>query len=202
MGPSPDMSTFFAPVLKVGAVSAASVAVSSPAPQGSLMSFEYSVIRSARATKHLCQAMLSSAAALAIQAQVSDMNVVCPACFKRYPSRTQALRQLSSSAKCASYPEVCEELAADEVLALDAAEAEVLRTKAADDTTDCCAIRSRPTLRGPLPREFRACYKGRPRVALIQVPYHRCPAEHFKLCTLDIHLEVRVRVRVRVGVRV
>ena len=78
MGPSPDMSTLFAPQLKVGAVSAASVAVASSAPQDVLVPFEYSVLRAAKATKHLRQAMLSSSAATALQAQVSGMQVVCP----------------------------------------------------------------------------------------------------------------------------
>ena len=79
MGPSPNMSTLFDPQVKVGAVSAVSVAVSSSAPQGTLVPFEYSVIKAVKATKHLRHAMLSSAAAKAIQTQVKDMLVVCPA---------------------------------------------------------------------------------------------------------------------------
>ena len=78
MGPSPSMSTLFDPQVKVGAVTAASVAVSNVAPQGVLVPFEYSVIKAVNATKHLRQAMLSSSAAQAIQDQVKDMRALCP----------------------------------------------------------------------------------------------------------------------------
>ena len=79
MGPSLDMSTLFAPDIKVGAVSAASVAVTASAPHSTLVPYEYSVLQAAKATRHLRQEMLSSPAAMAIQAQVSDMQVICPA---------------------------------------------------------------------------------------------------------------------------
>ena len=107
----------------------------------------------------------------------------CPACFRRYPTRTQALRHMSGSTKCASYPDLCEEIPPDEVIALDAAETEVLRIKVAGGSVDCCALRSLPTLQGPLMLAYEACYKGRPRVPLVEMPDHNCPAEHFGLCT-------------------
>ena len=79
MGPCSSMSTLFSPQVQVGAVSAASVAVSTPAPTGDLIPFEYAVQRAARSTRHLRSLMLSSEAALAIQAQVDGMKALSPA---------------------------------------------------------------------------------------------------------------------------
>ena len=75
------MSTLFSPhcQVQVGAVSAASVAVSASAPKSDLIPFEYAVQRAARATRHLRALMLSSEAALTIQAQVDGMKALCPA---------------------------------------------------------------------------------------------------------------------------
>ena len=81
MGPSRSMSVLFSPEVKVGATSAASVAVSASAPENALISFEYVVSRAARSTKHLRAAMMSSDAARVIQAQVDGMDLLCPAAF-------------------------------------------------------------------------------------------------------------------------
>ena len=53
MGPCASMSTLFAPEVKVGAVSAASVAVSASAPPSELIPYEYAVQRASQSTRHL-----------------------------------------------------------------------------------------------------------------------------------------------------
>ena len=111
-----------------------------------------------------------------------DPTNTCPACFRRYPTRTQALRPMSCSEKCARYTEVCEEVDPDEVMILDDAENSRLRQLANSGATDCCALRSLPTLQGPLIHAFKDCYKGRPRSFPIEPPYRVCPAEHLKVC--------------------
>ena len=52
IGPCSSMSTLFSPQVQVGAVSAASVAVSTSAPTSDLIPFEYAVQRTARSTRH------------------------------------------------------------------------------------------------------------------------------------------------------
>ena len=53
MVPSQSMPVLFSPEVQVGAVSAASVAVSVSAPEDALIPFEYAVSRAATSTKHL-----------------------------------------------------------------------------------------------------------------------------------------------------
>lgn len=112
-----------------------------------------------------------------------DSSNTCPACHRRYPTRTQALRHMSGSTKCASYSTVCEEVQQMEVERLDAAETERLQKVAASGVSDCCALRSLSTLAGPLLECFEPCYKGRPRTALVEQQYDMCPAEFFQACS-------------------
>ena len=111
-----------------------------------------------------------------------DASNTCPACHRRYPTRTQALRHMSGATKCASYSTVCEEAQQTEVERLDAAETERLQKVAASGVADCCALRSLCTLAGPLLECFEQCYKGRPRTALVEPKYEVCPAEFFQAC--------------------
>ena len=46
---------------------------------------------------------------------------------------------------------------------LEEAEDERMKKFRADGSYDCCALRTEPTLHGPLRREYVHCFKGRPR---------------------------------------
>lgn len=111
-----------------------------------------------------------------------DAGNTCPACFRRYPTRTQTLRHMSGSAKCASYSLECEEVSQAEVKRLDAAETERLEKVAMSGVNDCCALRSLPTRAGPLLELFEQCYKGRPRTVLSEAKFTNCPAEFYQTC--------------------
>ena len=106
----------------------------------------------------------------------------CPACQRRYPSRTQAIRHMCSSKKCASFPIYCQELPTDEVEALDEAETAVVREALASGVKDCCALKSLPTVLGPLPEAFIACYKGRPKYPLEEAVFQQYPSDHLSPC--------------------
>ena len=107
----------------------------------------------------------------------------CPACMHRYPTRTQTLRHMCSSAKCSGYAELCDEVHPDEVEMLDSAETLRLQALASKGVKDCCALRTLSTCQGPLRKEFQQCFKGRPRYK-VEVPvYEKCPAEHFQSCS-------------------
>ena len=89
--------------------------------------------------------------------------VNCPACFRIYPTRTQAIRHLYSAPKCKGYDQLCVELPEDMVNELDTMETKRLQKAAASNAYDTCNLRCAENLCGPLRKEFVQCYKGRPK---------------------------------------
>ena len=93
-----------------------------------------------------------------------DERNVCPACLRRFMTRTQALRHLHLSTKCADFHVHCTPVP-DEI-ACDLDDKETKRLKSIRHTTSffTCAVRHLPTIIGPLPKAFIHCFKGRPRI--------------------------------------
>ena len=56
-----------------------------------------------------------------------------------------------------------EEVDPEVIAELEEAEEERLRQFKADGSFDCCALRTEPTMQGPLRLEYVHCFKGRPR---------------------------------------
>ena len=73
------------------------------------------------------------------------------------------MRHLHLCKKCAGYSEFMDELDPEVIKELEEAEDERVRQFRADGSFDCCALRSEPTIQGPLRLEYVHCFKGRPR---------------------------------------
>ena len=92
----------------------------------------------------------------------ADASNSCPACLRRYPTRTQLIRHMYNAKKCSAYPDHCVAVPVEEVARLDAEEtARILRVAKAS-AYESCRPRRLENVRGPLLQVFKDCYKGRP----------------------------------------
>ena len=111
-----------------------------------------------------------------------DDSNMCPSCFRRFPSRTQALKHMSVSKRCAGYAEFTDVLETKIVNALDIAEDERLKGTRSSGTHDTCQISHLQTLQGPFRKQHAACFKSRPRYKVVDSTFTNCQADHFAPC--------------------
>ena len=109
----------------------------------------------------------------------------CPVCLRRYPTRTQAVRHLTSSTKCAGYHLHADSLEAAERTKLELVDTlrEAQEKKHGAPPTK---LRTLMCVSGPLKFEFAHCYEMRPRYDVEDDDIEddgTCPASSLAVCT-------------------
>ena len=89
-------------------------------------------------------------------------EIFCPACMRRYPTRSQAVEHLSKSKKCSSYQLYCGMVEPEVVEQLDRQEGVRIKDLAAFPGSEGCRVRHLDNMPGPLMKVYVRCYKNRP----------------------------------------
>ena len=112
-----------------------------------------------------------------------DESNMCPSCLRRFPTRTQALKHMAASKRCAGFDQFAVALPGLTVHTLDAAEQLRIRSRASDGAHDSCQLSHLQTCQGPLRKQHELCFKSRPRYKLEEPPFTACQADYYAPCS-------------------
>ena len=113
---------------------------------------------------------------------VDDMNS-CPACLRRFSSRTQALKHVTNSNKCKGYADVAERVPDEEAARMDSSELERRKLLQSHGAASSCSLSHLETLQGPLVKQYVSCFKSRPRYPVVEGSSTLCPAAFYRPCS-------------------